>query len=199
MSVILKSRGRRVLKPLVNILVKTGIHPNWISGSGLLLSLASGVSFWKGNFRLAGVLLAIGGIFDTLDGEIAKASQKESRFGAFLDSSLDRYGEFFLFFGIFLYYSRLQVPVAQILTVIALFGAMLVSYLRARSEGIGEGVKTGPLERPERIILLLVGALVGKGFFLFFLWALVILAHLTAFLRIREVWLRTKRTVTGDL
>ncbi|MCH7760208.1 CDP-alcohol phosphatidyltransferase family protein [candidate division TA06 bacterium] len=192
-SRFLKLRGRKVLQPVVILLVRSGIHPHWISGMGLLLSLLSGIAFWQGSFRLAGILLAVGGIFDTLDGEVAKASNKQSRFGAFLDSTLDRYGEFFLFFGIFLYYTQARMPVAQVLTLIALFGSLLVSYLRARSEGIGEGVRTGPLERPERILLLLLGTLAGERFFIFFLWALAVLAHLTAFLRIREVWKRTKK------
>ena len=191
-SQFLKLRGRKILKPVVNLLTRAGIHPHWISGMGLLLSVFSGFAFWKGSFRLAGVLLALGGIFDTLDGEVAKASQKESRFGAFIDSTLDRYGEFFLFFGIFLYYFESQARMPALLALIALFGSLLVSYLRARSEGIGEGVKTGPLERPERILLLLLGALLGEKFFLYFLWALALLAHLTAFLRVQEVWRRTR-------
>jgi CDP-diacylglycerol--glycerol-3-phosphate 3-phosphatidyltransferase len=168
------------------------IHPNWITGTGLLLSVISGFAFWIGKFRLAGIFLALGGIFDTLDGEVAKVSQKESRFGAFLDSTLDRYGEFFLFLGIFLFYFERQARLPVLLTIVALFGAILVSYLRARSEGIGEGVKTGPLQRPERILLIFVGALLGEKYFVYFLWVLAILAHLTAILRIREVWRRTK-------
>ena len=188
----LKTWGRRTLQPVVSLLLKTGIHPNWITGIGLFISLLSGTAFWRGSFRLAGILLAIAGIFDTLDGEVAKASKKESRFGAFLDSTLDRYGEFFLFFGIFLFYFERQARMPVLLTIIALVGSLFVSYLRARSEGIGAGVRTGPLERPERILLLLLAGLAGERYFLYFLWVLAVLAHLTAILRIREVYQKLK-------
>lgn len=186
-----KDQGRRILRPLVRILVKASLSPNLLTWSGLLISAGAGFLLSKGIFRPAAFAVALGGVCDILDGEVARASQKVTRFGQFIDSVVDRYSELLILLGPFVYY-LLRSPGLALLTLIAIFGCLMVSYTRARAEGIGEPCRVGVLDRPGRMIIIILGTLSGVKYFPFFLWALVVLSHFTSIQRIIWVFRRVK-------
>ncbi|MEW6482997.1 MAG: CDP-alcohol phosphatidyltransferase family protein [bacterium] len=180
------SFGRRytfVLDPLVIILKKMGLSPNALSIIGLIMCIASGFCFAIGDFICGSLSLLIAGLLDILDGKLARDSPlptSDSRlyFGAFLDSSLDRYGDSFVFFGIIYHY--LENHILVIVSLFSLMGAYLTSYIKARAEKWIK-INVGLLERPERIILLIIGGLTRMDIAL---WILAILGNITAIQRI---------------
>ena len=184
----LEARVRQSVGILVQkTLARTPLTPAalTLTGTALMCGVA-GLVAW-GAFFHAGVLLVIAGAFDMLDGALARARQQTSPFGAFLDSSLDRYSDALLLLGFLLYYQRTAPQsVEVILAFVAAIGAFATSYLRARAESLGYECKVGLLERPERITLIAAGLL--TGFVGPMLWALAILTHLTALQRFIHVW-----------
>ncbi len=188
----LKEKVRQWLKPLTLFFKK--FHPNFLTVFGFLITCVSGVFYAKGIFWLGGVILLLGGIFDVLDGEVAKLGNKGSKFGAFLDSTLDRYSDFVVLFGMFLFYSRSlinQTPTPVILVILTIVGSYMVSYTRARAEGLGIECKVGFGERAIRIPIIIIGSFFGYKIFIYFLWLLAILTNLTAFQRMCYVWKKT--------
>jgi CDP-diacylglycerol--glycerol-3-phosphate 3-phosphatidyltransferase len=148
---------------------------------GSIYLLASGAFFW------AGCLILSASIFDMLDGAVARVKNEISRFGAFLDSTLDRYSEAFVFFGLLLYYHQVSHASNELVLIyITIAGSFLISYIRARAEALGFDCKVGLLERPQRIILVVVGLLLG--WISIMLWILAILTHVTALQRLIYVW-----------
>lgn len=144
-------------QPIARSLIVAGINPNVITTVGTGILLASGVAFAVGQVRWGGALLLLSGVCDTLDGKVARSSGRVSAFGAFYDSTLDRIGESALFAGIAIYFLRGGVPAA--LAVVAVFAAvaalaagLIVSYARARAEGLGLECKVGLAQRAERIL-----------------------------------------------
>lgn len=156
-----KHRLRVLLRPTVAALLAARVPPNAVTISGLAFSLAAGFGLSQGKFLAAAILLALGGLADTLDGELARKSNRAHRIGAFLDSSFDRISEFAVFFGIFWFFrgsvSRMTLAFA------ALFASLAVSYVRARAEGIGVECRIGLFERPIRFLFLVLGV-VGQLF-----------------------------------
>jgi len=136
---------------------RLGFGPMVFTVGGLLLAIAAGCFLWTGHLIIGGILLFAGGFSDSLDGAVARAGNKVTRFGAILDSTLDRYAEFAIFLGFYGYlghsYARF-VGIYQIITVVALLGSVMVSYVRARSEGLGIPCSVGFWQRPERVIAL---------------------------------------------
>ncbi len=183
----LKSDARVLLRPIVNLYLKTGLSPNFLTLSSLGLSLITAYLYKIGQFRYAALMLIFSGLCDTLDGDVARRLHKVSKFGAFLDSVVDRYTESIIFFGILLYYIKTYV---FILAFFCLIGSFMVSYTRARAEGLGEDCKVGICQRTERFTLLLIGSLFGPHIFVYFLWAIMILTNFTAVYRIYYVWKR---------
>ena len=171
---------RSLLYPLVRLCGQLGIHPNALSITGLVLALLSGLVIAGGRPRFGAILFLAGGLFDMLDGSVARAAGTGSRFGAFLDSTLDRFAEIAVYLGL-AYWMRYDSLFLLPFLVIA--GSLMVSYTRARVEGLGGECAVGLLERPERIVILFLGLILG-GFLLDL--ALLILAvgsYLTAFQR----------------
>jgi CDP-diacylglycerol--glycerol-3-phosphate 3-phosphatidyltransferase len=179
-------------------LAQTGITPNTLTWIGMLLSILTAVVIAQGWLLAGGLLMLFAGIFDMFDGAIARISNAATTFGAFLDSTLDRYTESIILFGL-LYYA-MQRPGLQdrlwpfhseqpwmiTLIYIAVVGSLLVSYTKARAEGLGLECKTGLLARPERVVILAFGLLTGTT-----IWALILLAvfsNVTAVERIAHVW-----------
>jgi CDP-diacylglycerol---glycerol-3-phosphate 3-phosphatidyltransferase len=154
-----KSKGRRLLRPLVELLAKAGITPNAVTLAALPLAIGSGALFGLGRFVWAGVLAAVVGLCDTLDGELSRLSGRETRAGAFLDSVVDRIGEVATLCGLFWYYQA-RNPWLGLLTILAMVFSLMVSYVRARAEGAGFECKVGWFERPVRVLVLLFGAFV---------------------------------------
>lgn len=172
-------------KPLRKAACIIPFSPNSITIAGFLVTAAaSGIIPW--NLPLGGAMIMIGGMFDVLDGVVARAQGKETRFGAFLDSLLDRVSDGLIMCGIAGHYYLHGQVTGMVLSLAALMAAYLVSYARARAEGLGISCSVGIMERPERIVLLAAGAL--TGLLIPALWLLAALTCLTALQRLRCVW-----------
>lgn len=182
----MKGQLEKIGRPFFEGLDRMGISPNILTFSGLGLSLAASGFLWIGSFPVAGVLLLAGGLCDMLDGGVARVRGKNNRFGAFLDSIVDRYSDLFLLTGLTLYFAG-QGKVGLVgVCCLAMVGTSLVPYARARAECFLPRCTVGWMERPERILLLAAGAL-----FQAVDWAvgiLALLANLTVLQRIHYCW-----------
>lgn len=171
--------------PLSHIAKRIPFSPNTLTFTGFLITVSAAIII-PISIRLGGILILIGGIFDVIDGVVARTRGKATKFGAFLDSVLDRYSDAFLFLALSWYFIAKSNLIGVYLSLGTLVGAFLISYARARAEGIGESCHTGIMERPERIILLAFAAI--TGWLLPILWIMLILTHITVFQRIYHVW-----------
>lgn len=152
----------RIINAMVRGLASAGIHPNILTTIGVCINVGCCVLFGFGEFFWAGIVLIVANLFDMLDGNVARLTGKITRFGGFLDSSLDRLSDMVAFLGIIIFYAS-NTPEHSLLNVtlagIGLIGSVMVSYTTARSEGFGVKANVGFLQRPERIVLLIIGAL----------------------------------------
>ncbi len=156
------------VKPIVNILVKIKIHPNLVTLLSLLLGIVAFLFYWQGVFWAGAIFLFLCGIFDTFDGEIARQTNRVTKIGGFLDSTADRINEFLIYLGLFLYYYSHETY-ALFWIFFAMFGSMMVSYTRARGEGLGISPQVGFFERFTRILLLIIGSFLGKHIMIYVL------------------------------
>jgi CDP-diacylglycerol--glycerol-3-phosphate 3-phosphatidyltransferase len=175
-----------LLAPLVKALTRWGVHPNTLTLAGLIITCMAAVALFKGSLRTAGVLILLGGLCDSLDGNLARATGKATRSGALLDSVIDRYSEFVMFLGIAAYFITTKNYFILIVTFIALCGSIMVSYTRARAESLGFESKAGMMQRAERIVCLGTGALIHPIAFKLSVWLVAILANITALKRLRH-------------
>lgn len=176
------------LSPLVRLLSKWKLSPNSFTVAGVVITAFGAAAFGMGYIRPAGLLILAGGVCDTIDGMIARRCGKASRFGALLDSSVDRYAEFFMFVGIAVYFIQLADYGTSAGAVLALCGSFMVSYTRARAESLGFDARTGIMQRPERILLIGLGALIHITVFKLAIWLIALLANWTALQRIRYAY-----------
>ena len=175
-----------LLRPLINALARWGIHPNGLTLTGFVITCIAAAELIRGNLRTGGVLILLGGLFDSIDGNLARSTGKANRFGALFDSSMDRYGEFVMFLAIAAYFIPIKDFFSLAATFMALCGSIMVSYTRARAESLGFESKAGIMQRPERILCLGIGALIHPAAFKVSLWLVAILANLTALQRLRN-------------
>src|SRR5271157_1103411 len=147
---------------LAALLAPTGIPPNVITWSALVLNLWAGILFAAGRFASAGGMMLLAGLCDLLDGPVARRQNRVSRFGGFLDSILDRYADLILFLGLLVYYVQVNRFRYAILAGAAMAGAVMVSYAKARAESLVPPSEVGFFERPERLILMILGALANR-------------------------------------
>jgi phosphatidylglycerophosphate synthase len=165
----IKTIGRNIfVKPVVRMLVKLNIHPTVITALSLVLALVSFLFYWRGTFWAGAVFLVLCGLFDTFDGEIARQTNRVSKIGGFLDSTVDRINEFIVYLGLFCYYYN-TAPYVLFWIFVAMFGSLMVSYTRARGEGLGISPQVGLFERFTRFLLLLAGSLLGPRFMIYIL------------------------------
>ncbi len=181
----IKARARQGAEPVGRVLARTGLTPNVLTIVGCLLNFGVGAILGLGYLQVGGVLVLLAGAFDTLDGALARASGKSSTFGAFLDSTLDRYSEAAIFLGILADGARRGDLTTVLLTYAAAFGSLMVSDARARAEGLGLRAEVGWLQRPERVVLLGLGLILGLS--VPTLAVLAVLTNLTALQRILHV------------
>jgi len=172
--------------------VTSRIHPNVLTVAGLGFAILSGVSVAAGHLAQAGVWLLISGVFDMVDGAVARQAGLASRRGAFLDSTLDRWAEGAFLAGLTWYYADLGGAPATLLAILlVMLGSLLVSYVRARAEGVGETCQVGLMERPERFVLLVLMCLLGslvEAVVPVLLWVLAVTVHATAIHRLVHVY-----------
>ncbi|GIV98356.1 MAG: CDP-alcohol phosphatidyltransferase [Herpetosiphonaceae bacterium] len=191
LSALLKARTRRLMEQYVApIFGRLGLTPNMLTLVGFLLTATVALVLADGFLFLGGWLILAAGIFDVFDGALARATNQQSRFGAFLDSTLDRYAEAVIFFGLLLHYQRSAADDERTLLAALIFasivGSLLVSYTRARAEGLGLPCEVGLLGRPERIVILAGGLILGFDHQA--LWILAIFTNITAVQRVIYVW-----------
>ncbi len=180
--------------PVVKSLSRLKVHPNVISILGALGFLVAAFLVGIGKFLSAGIIIAIAGPLDAIDGALARYTGKVTRFGAFLDSTLDRYAEIFLFLGFTYYFLKIENEWGVILSFLAITGSLMVSYTRARAEGAGFECKIGLFTRFERLFLLTISLLFN--FYFYIIVVLAILTHFTALQRIFYVY--NQYTKRGD-
>ena len=175
-------------KPLIKILIKLDVNPNSVSVIGVVVTLFAAVAFVMGHLRLGGFLILFGGFFDVIDGALARSCGKATRFGALFDSTMDRYAEFIMFFGIVAHLISVRDYLSSIAIFLALVGSLMVSYTRARAEGLGFDANIGLMQRPERILFIGLGALIHPVALKFSIWLIAVFANYTAAQRIRYVY-----------
>lgn len=179
-----------LLGRIAHSLHKLGITPNALTYTGFVLTAVTALFLANGLFRWGGLLLLIAAFFDMLDGAVARFTQQNSTFGAFLDSTLDRYSESVTFLAMAFFYSRHPSTRTElVLIIVILVGSLMVSYTKARAEALQVECKAGILQRPERVVLLIFGLF--TGWLQPVLWLMAILTNFTAFQRIYEVYWRT--------
>lgn len=207
----------KVINPVVRGMIKMGITPNFITTTGLVLNIvAAGMFLYAGFCTNAqedvslvgwtGGLILFAGLFDMMDGRVARLGNMSSTFGALYDSVLDRYSELFTLFGIFYYLILQGYSLGSIIAFVALIGSLMVSYVRARAEGLGLECKVGLMQRPERVVLTALGAIFCGLFgdctafdplliLIVPLALIALLANLTAFARLAHCYRLLKNRV----
>ena len=182
-----KQAFRAGVAPVGRILVDLGVTPNQITYAGLILSLASGIFIYRSSLGLGLLFFVLGGCCDFLDGAVARAGRTMSRLGSFLDSTLDRYAEMFVYVGLMGHFMRSDAQGAALGAVLAMSGSFLVSYARAKAESLGYECTRGLAQRPERLILIGIGLLVGGSVLPLIVWIVALLSHFTALQRLVAV------------
>lgn len=178
----------RITNPVIGILGKSGIKPDALTFTGLAVNIGAAYVIATGHFPLGGILILVAGLFDLLDGALARFAKKTTKFGAILDSTVDRISEAAIFCGLLVWYMPGRSEILLIFAV--LIGSFLVSYIRARAEGLGLECKGGLFTRAERVIVLAVGLLVNQV--VIALWILVVFVYITVVQRL--VYLRRVRS-----
>jgi CDP-diacylglycerol---glycerol-3-phosphate 3-phosphatidyltransferase len=184
---------RRHAEALMTALGRSPLTPNQVTVVGVVLTFfAAGLTAF-GQLRWAGLVLILAGTCDILDGALARSTNAAYPYGAFLDSTLDRYSEGAVYLGLAAYFVTIAPPLQEWLilaTLAALAGSFLVSYVRARAQSLGFACKSGLFQRPERVVASVIGLLFG-GYVLYgIVFLLAIVTNITALQRIREVWLQ---------
>jgi CDP-diacylglycerol--glycerol-3-phosphate 3-phosphatidyltransferase len=174
----------RIAPPLARLLIKTPLTPNAITWIGFFITAVAAVLIATEHFFAAGIAMLVAGLFDMLDGAVARIKGQVTRFGAVLDSTLDRLCEAMLLLALMVVFARQQHIIWSLLCGVALVGSLMVSYIRARIEGLGIECKAGLFTRPERVILLALGLLLSN--FTYVLFAAIGLLALFSFFTVVE-------------
>ena len=178
--------GKWVLNLIVRWLSDHMVHPNILTLIGFVINIFAAVLFGKNLLFWAGLVVVFAGIFDMVDGEVARRTGRVTKFGAFFDSVIDRYSDMVLLFGLVYLYSKNDSTFYMGLAVFAIIGSIMTSYTRARAESLIPSCKVGFLERPERIVLLIIGALSNRMAAV--LWVLAVLSNWAVAQRIFYTW-----------
>ncbi len=189
----IKDLGKRLFViPLVDVILQLNIHPNFITLFSLSFSLLVFLTYQRGIFWVSGILLLLGSMCDTLDGEIARRTDQISIFGGFLDSTIDRINEFAIYSGLFFYYYN-RLPYVTFWILFALFGSLMVSYTRARAEGLGISPRVGIFERFVRLAFLIIGSFLGPKLMVYSLVIIAIGSLQTTIVRILFVYQKSNK------
>lgn len=177
-----------ILAPSTEFLVEKRFTPDLLTMIGFVFNIGAAVLFGFGLYMWAGLTVLVAGVFDFLDGQVARKGKTESKFGALLDSTVDRYSEIFIWFGIAISFIRADDLWTSSAVFFALAGSLMVSYVRARIEGLGAECKVGFMQRPERVIAIGAGGvivpLIGDIGLIVVVWAIALLGNFTAMERV---------------
>ncbi|MGO9641841.1 MAG: CDP-alcohol phosphatidyltransferase family protein [Candidatus Acidiferrales bacterium] len=189
--------ARWLLVRIVDLVAATGINPNTLTLLALIVNGVAAAFFARGQFRLAASVVFFAAFLDMLDGQVARREQRVTAFGAFFDSTLDRYADMALYMGLLVFYAVNGRSSYVVLAAVATAGSVMVSYSRARAESLIPSCKVGFMERPERLVLLIMGGLFNR--MAPALWVISVVSTLTVIHRIVYTWQETKagRTLPG--
>ena len=192
--------GRACLVPLnaiVRVFVWSGVTPNVLTFMGFVINLMAAYLFAYGYFRWAACVIIVAGLFDMLDGRVARVSNRVTPFGGFLDSVLDRYSDLSLLIGLLVFYGRINRFWYVTLVAVGMIGSVMVSYTRARAENLIPSCKVGFLERPERVVLFIIGALFDRMAPV--LWIIAVLSNVTVIHRVIHTWQEARQLSSPDI
>ena len=175
------------LRAIINLCVRLRIHPNTLTLIGVIINVGAAWALGFGRFRLAFVIMLVANIFDFIDGKVAHILGLQSEFGAFWDSTLDRFSDLALLTGLIFLYSKLQRSDYVMIAALTLIFSIMTSYARARAESLVEKCKVGFMERPERIVLLMIGTITNRMAGV--LWVILVLSILAVANRIYYTYL----------
>lgn len=187
----------QVIRLIVRGLALSKIHPNALTFIGFLINLVAAVQLSAGQFFNAGLVILGAGIFDMVDGRVARETNQVTRFGGFFDSVVDRYSDLGLLMGLLVYYASINRYLYVVLTAIAMTASVMISYTRARAENTIPICKVGFMERPERVVLLIIGALFNHMAQV--LWVIAVLGNLTVVHRMIYTFQEAKRLEDAQL
>jgi len=192
---IRRNLAYRITGPIVRIVSKSGVTPNALTFVNLALNIVAAYVIATGHLLLGGVLVLVAGLFDLLDGALARFTRQTTKFGAVLDSTVDRICEAAILSGLLIWYVPQEGASLEIVLILAvLIGSFLVSYIRARAEGLGWQCQVGLFTRAERVIVLAVGLLINQVFVA--LCILVVFVFVTVVQRLVHLWKQEK--IKGD-
>ena len=189
--------ANKIIRVIVGALALSKINPNVLTFLGLVINMVAATFLAFGRFRTAGLVIIFAGLFDMVDGRVARATNQVTRFGGFFDSVLDRYSDLALLVGLLVYYGTINRPSYVVLTAIVMTAAVMISYTRTRAENIIPACKVGFLERPERIVLLIIGALFDRMAPV--LWVIAVLGNITVIHRMIFTYQESKRLEDAQL
>jgi CDP-diacylglycerol--glycerol-3-phosphate 3-phosphatidyltransferase len=186
--------SNKIIRLIVRALALSRIHPNVLTFLGLVINMVAAYMLAVGQFRWGAAVIIGAGLFDMVDGRVARETNRVTRFGGFFDSVLDRYSDCALLVGLLVWYGSINRPFYVVLTAIAMTASVMISYTRARAENTIPMCKVGFMERPERIVCVILGALCNRwGVMAPALWVLAFFSTITVIHRIRFTYLETQR------
>ncbi len=186
-----------VIRLIVRGLALSRIHPNVLTFVGLIVNGVAAALLASGRFLAAGIVIILAAIFDMVDGRVARETNQVTRFGGFFDSVLDRYSDLVLLMGLLVYYASIDRFFYVVLTAVVMTGSVMVSYTRARAENAIPRCKVGFMERPERVVLLIIGAVFNRMAPV--LWVIAVLSNLTVIHRMIYTWREAKHLEEAQL
>ncbi len=186
-----------IIRLIVRGLAITGIHPNFLTFIGLAINIVAAVLLAQGNFWVGGWVVVGAAIFDMVDGRVARDTNQVTKFGGFFDSVLDRYSDLALLMGLLVYYGNINRPWYVVLTAVVMTASVMISYTRARAENTIPKCKVGFMERPERIVLLMIGTLFNRVAPV--LWVIAVIGNITVIHRMIYTWQQTKHLEESQL
>ena len=189
--------ANKIIKLIVTALALSKINPNVLTFLGLVINIVAATFLAYGRFRTAGCVIIFAGLFDMVDGRVARFTNQVTRFGGFFDSVLDRYSDLALFVGLLVYYGAINRPSYVVLTAIVMTASVMISYARSRAENIIPTCKVGFLERPERVVLLILGCLFDRMAPV--LWIIAVIGNLTVIHRMVFTYGEAKRLEDAQL
>ena len=187
---IRRSIASRITNPIVGILSRSRINPNALTFINLALNIVAAYLVASSHFILGGVLVLASGLFDLLDGALARLTGQTTSFGAILDSTVDRISEAAILCGLLIWYIPKEAEIEIVLIFAVLIGSFLISYIRARAEGLGLQCQVGLFTRAERVIVLSIGLLVNQVFIA--LCVIAVFSYITVVQRLLYLWKQTK-------
>jgi CDP-diacylglycerol--glycerol-3-phosphate 3-phosphatidyltransferase len=189
--------ANKITRLIVRGLALSKINPNVLTFFGLLINIVAAAFLAVGRFRTAGLVIIFAGLFDMVDGRVARATNQVTRFGGFFDSVLDRYSDLALLVGLLVYYGTINRSSYVVLTAVVMTASVMISYTRTRAENIIPTCKVGFMERPERVVLFIIGALFDRMAPV--LWTIAVLGNVTVIHRMIFTYQEAKRLEDAQL